>query len=246
MCRMVKNIGKMLLVLPVAIAPFLSQMSVGRIDASVTGLFIGAVFGRITEGDMSSLVIVIGKLAYLLLFHLLFGSYISGHFTNMPSYYFSRIPHRCVWFGKQCFYLFCYAVWYALLFLGGSLWGCCMISLEKPGRETWRCFFITYAVCVSLLLLTTLIINLGIIVWKTAVGFSVCWIGIIVMEILAKATLNNPCISFINPMSYSGVWDMSFGQVLIKIVYLYFLAVSVSVYGMVFFKKYDITLREVD
>ena len=31
-----------------------------------------------------------------------------------------------------------------------------------------------------------------------------------------------------------------------KIVYLYFLAVSVSVYGMVFFKKYDITLREVD
>ena len=198
MCRMVKNIGKTLLVLPVAIAPFLSQMSVGRIDASVTGLFIGAVFGRITEGDMSSLVIVIGKLAYL------------------------------------------------LLFLGGSLWGCCMISLEKPGRETWRCFFITYAVCVSLLLLTTLIINLGIIVWKTAVGFSVCWIGIIVMEILAKATLNNPCISFINPMSYSGVWDMSFGQVLIKIVYLYFGAVSVSVYGMVFFKKYDITLREVD
>ena len=173
-------------------------MSVGRIDASVTGLFIGAVFGRITEGDMSSLVIVIGKLAYL------------------------------------------------LLFLGGSLWGCCMISLEKPGRETWRCFFITYAVCVSLLLLTTLIINLGIIVWKTAVGFSVCWIGIIVMEIIAKATLNNPCISFINPMSYSGVWDMSFGQVLIKIVYLYFLAVSVSAYGMVFFKKYDITLREVD
>ena len=85
-----------------------------------------------------------------------------------------------------------------------------------------------------------------IIVWKTAVGFSVCWIGVIVMEILAKATLNNPCISFINPMSYSGVWDMSFGQVLIKIVYLYFLAVSVSVYGMVFFKKYDITLREVD
>lgn len=198
MCRMVKNIGKTLLVLPVAIAPFLSQMSVGRIDASVTGLFIGAVFGRITEGDMSSLVIVIGKLAYL------------------------------------------------LLFLGGSLWGCCMISLEKPGRETWRCFFITYAVCVSLLLLTTLIINLGIIVWKTAVGFSVCWIGIIVMEIIAKATLNNPCISFINPMSYSGVWDMSFGQVLIKIVYLYFGAVSVSVYGMVFFKKYDITLREVD
>ena len=198
MCRMVKNIGKTLLVLPVAIAPFLSQMSVGRIDASVTGLFIGAVFGRITEGEMSSLVIVIGKLAYL------------------------------------------------LLFLGGSLWGCCMISLEKPGRETWRCFFITYAVCVSLLLLTTLIINLGIIVWKTAVGFSVCWIGIIVMEILAKATLNNPCISFINPMSYSGVWDMSFGHVLIKIVYLYFGAVSVSVYGMVFFKKYDITLREVD
>lgn len=198
MCRMVKNIGKTLLVLPVAIAPFLSQMSVGRIDASVTGLFIGAVFGRITEGDMSSLVIVIGKLAYL------------------------------------------------LLFLGGSLWGCCMISLEKSGRETWRCFFITYAVCVSLLLLTTLIINLGIIVWKTAVGFSVCWIGIIVMEIIAKATLNNPCISFINPMSYSGVWDMSFGQVLIKIVYLYFGAVSVSVYGMVFFKKYDITLREVD
>ena len=90
MCRMVKNIGKTLLVLPVAIAPFLSQMSVGRIDGSVTGLFIGAVFGRITEGDMSSLVIVIGKLAYLLLFHLLFGSYISGHFTNMPSYYFQE------------------------------------------------------------------------------------------------------------------------------------------------------------
>lgn len=246
MCKMVKNIGKTFLVLPIAIAPFLSQMCVERIDANITGMFIGAVFGRITDGDMSSLIIVIGKLVYQLLFHLLFGTYVSEHFTNMPSYYFSRISHRCVWFGKQCFYLVCYTLWYALLFLGGSLWGCCMISLEKPDRETWRCFFITYAVCVSLLLLTTLIINLGIVVWKTAIGFSVCWIGIIVLEILAKGTFHNPWISFINPMSYSGVWDMSSGQVMIKIVYLYLLATSVFVYGMVFFKKYDITLREVD
>jgi len=39
---------------------------------------------------------------------------------------------------------------------------------------------------------------------------------------------------------------MSSGQVLMKISYLFFLAIIVAVCGTVFFHKYDITLREVD
>lgn len=246
MYRGVKNIGKTFLILPIALYSFLPQMGVGKIDTSVTELLINTVFGRITDGDYSNLVIVVGKLVYLLVFHLLFGSYISRHFTYMPSYYFSRISHRCEWFGKQCFFLLCYALWYALLFLGSSFWGCCMVSLKKPDQETLRCFFIMFAVCVSLLWLTTLIINLGIILWKTGMGFLGCWVGIILLEVIAKAAIHNPWISFMNPMSYSDVFYMSSGQVLMKISYLFFLAIIVAVCGTVFFHKYDITLREVD
>lgn len=246
MYRCVKNIGKTFLILPIALYSFLPQMGIGRIDTSVTELLIGTIFGRITDGDSSNLVIVVGKLAYLLLFHLLFGTYISKYFTYMPSYYFSRISNRCAWFGKQCFFLLCFALWYALLFLGSSFWGCCMISSEKPDQESWYCFFIMFVVCVSLLWLTTLIINLGIIVWKTGRGFSGCWIGIILLELIAKETFHNPWISFMNPMSYFDVLHMSFGQVLLKILYLFLLAIIVAVCGTVFFHKYDITLREVD
>lgn len=121
-----------------------------------------------------------------------------------------------------------------------------MISAQKPDQEAWRCFLIMLAVCVSLLWLTTLIINLGIIVWKTGRGFAGCWIGIIMLEFIAKETLHIPWISFVNPMSYSGVFNMSSGQLLMKILYLFLLAVMVAVCGTVFLKKYDITLREVD
>lgn len=242
MYRTVKNIGKTFLIVPFAIGSFLPQMGVGRIDAGVTELLISTVYGRIAD----NLVIVVGKLGYLLLFHLLFGNYISRYFTHMPSYYFVRVSHRCEWFGKQCIYLFCYALLYALLFLGSSFWGCCMISAQKPDQEAWRCFLIMLAVCVCLLWLTTLIINLGIIVWKTGRGFAGCWIGIIMLEFIAKETLHIPWISFVNPMSYSGVFNMSFGQLLMKILYLFLLAVMVAVCGTVFLKKYDITLREVD
>lgn len=242
MYRGLKNIGKTFLILPIVLGSFLPQMVVGRIDTSVTELLISTVFGRSSD----NLVIVVGKLVYLLLFHLLFGTYISRHFTYMPSYYFSRIPHRCEWFEKQCFFLLCYALWYALLFLGSSFWGCCMISSEKLDKEAWRCFLIMFAVCVSLLWLTTLIINLGIILWKTGMGFLGCWVGIILLEVIAKAAIHNPWISFMNPMSYSDVFYMSSGQALMKISYLFFLAIIVAVCGTVFFHKYDITLREVD
>lgn len=246
MCETYKNLGKTFLIIPVAIYQFLPLVSGERTDASVTQLLIGAVFGQISDGDYSNLILIVGKLVYLFMFHLLFGTYISGHFTNMPAYYFARISHRCVWFGKQCLFLFFYALWYALLFLGGSFWGCCMTSSEKPDQETWHCFFILLAVCVSLLMLTTLVVNLGIIFGKTGVGFLGCWVGIIILEIIAKGSLRNPWISFINPMSYSGVLVLKSVEVQAKILYLYSLTVVVAVGGTVLLKNYDISLREVE
>lgn len=121
-----------------------------------------------------------------------------------------------------------------------------MTSSEKPDQETWRCFFILLAVCVSLLMLTTLVVNLGIIFGKTGVGFLGCWVGIIILEIIAKGTLRNPWLSFINPMSYSGVLAMETVEVQAKILYLYSLTVVVAVGGTVLLKNYDISLREVD
>lgn len=241
-----KNLGKTFLIIPVAIYPFLPLVSGERTDASVTQLLIGAVFGQISDGDYSNLILIVGKLVYLFLFHLLFGTYISRHFTYMPAYYFARISHRCVWFGKQCISLFFYVVWYALLFLGGSFGGCCMTSSERPDQETWHCFFILLAVCVSLLMLTTLVVNLGIIFWRTGVGFLACWIGIFVLEIIAKGTLHNRWLSFVNPMSYSRVLVLKSVEVQAKILYLYSLTVVVAVGGALLLKNYDISLREVE
>jgi len=120
---MFKNIGKTFLILPIAIYPFLSQLFSEPNDTGVTELLIGSILGSITEGDITKVVFVVGKMGYLLVFHLLFGTYISKHFSYMPGYYFSRIHNRCTWFLKQCLSLFLYAGWYVFLFLGSTLFG---------------------------------------------------------------------------------------------------------------------------
>jgi hypothetical protein len=116
---------------------------------------------------------------YLLLFHLLFGTYVSRHFTYMPSYYFSRISNRKSWFGKKFRTLMFYAGGYLIWYLGATFLGCCLISSGKADDQAWRCLGIMFGICYFLLILSTLLINISIILWKSGIGFLLCWMGIL-------------------------------------------------------------------
>jgi len=244
---MFKNIAKTFLIVPIVAYPFLGYLFSEPFETDLTKALRLQVFWQGTsENGFTNVVVIIGSLVYMLVFHLLFGTYISRHFMYMPSYFFARIYSRRRWLLRQSLYLSFYVLWYIFLFMACSLIGCDLVTLGEPDAETYRTFWIMYAACASLLLFTTFLINFGIILWKSAVGFAGCWILLIFLSALAGFYTENGPLVFLNPLSYATLFDMPMSYVVAKMAYQFLLSAALVLAACRYLKTYDITLREVD
>ena len=105
---------------------------------------------------------------------------------------------------------------------------------------TWNVSFMMFATCVNLLLLTTILINLGTIFCKTATAFGVCWIGIILLKLLDMVQGENRWLGLINPMSYEKMLQWPAEMVVAKIVGLFWITVLIIVLGAEMLKRYEV------
>lgn len=235
-----KNLCKMMVAFPIAIYWVLPHLFTEKTDTDVTGLLIGRIWGMTAGDGNNNILETVGMLSYLLIFHLLFGNSISEHFSYMASYRFSRIFQRPKWFLKKSVELFAYVVGYAGIYVGGNLWGCNYTSSGKINVLTWNVFFMMFATCVNLLLLTTILINLGTIFYKTATAFGVCWIGIVLLKLLDMVQGNSKWMGLINPMSYEKMIQWPVEMVVAKIVGLFLFTVLIVMIGAVLLKDYEV------
>lgn len=235
-----KNLCKMMVAFPIAIYWVLPHLFTEKTDTDVTGLLIGRIWGMTAGDGNNNILETVGMLSYLLIFHLLFGNSISEYFSYMASYRFSRIFQRQKWFIKESFALFLFATGYAGIYVGTNLLGCNQISTGKINMFTWNVSFMMFATCVNLLLLTTILINLGTIFCKTATAFGVCWIGIILLKLLDMVQGENRWLGLINPMSYEKMLQWPAEMVVAKIVGLFLITVLIIVLGAEMLKRYEV------
>lgn len=113
------------------------------------------------------------KLLPILLFQILFGTYIYQHFCTASIYYFSRCQNRVKWFLKECTKLYLLTLIYPLMMvLSGTL--VASISNRVIFDKDSFLLLISYVLIHSLwLFITALLINLIAILLDSSIGFTV-------------------------------------------------------------------------
>lgn len=89
------------------IIPYIFFMSLSDIflsspqDQPLAEILWYDIFGRLSSGNVQTLVMSIESLGVFFLFTILFGNHISVFFDSIGTFIFSRLPSRRIWFQKK-------------------------------------------------------------------------------------------------------------------------------------------------
>lgn len=159
-----------------------------------------SILGSFSYGDISTLVLTVENLWFLIFFPLLYGGYIAGSFQCGSNYTFSRIKHRSIWYRKRIISLLVCDVIYS----GGYLTVMCVFSSLRStfpfGCEALKQAFWMFLLIIMWNLEITLLVNVLALKCNILVGFFVGYISFVTAIIFAvkpeAANLNR----FINPI----------------------------------------------
>lgn len=254
-----RNICKTLLAFPVAfLAHFTLLLSAfssdlfTRPDVSFSQNLAEKIFGRITLGEIKSVVLGLDHLFFFMLFSLLFGSYIYQNFTTSSVYLFSRIKKRRKWLFSISLRLILYSFMYNFFYL---LTTCLIMYLVTPIPVTFensRSFVLLLTILTFLMANFTIIINLLSIRFGSGVGFVLSYA---VFVFLVSIIINNQDIPdfpgkniilfYLNPASIMALSlnDFPITQAFLLLCQFLWLAVTIGVGGR-WIDRLDIALAD--
>lgn len=236
-----KNILKIIIIIPAAlllhIDCFLS--SYGSVDIPVEEYFAGFFVGRVTEGDITTIVFAMENLAFVLLFIILFGNSISEKTGFVPAYYFTRERSRGKWFAKECVKLSGMAAIYVLLYCAVLFIISCTLTGAHINRRLIMEVLFFFAVSAALIIMMTVLANILTLKLGTAPAF-ICVCVIVLGLCILAISCQNPILNFINPMCYVQLQDASIWQRTGNVIYDYALAALTRIAGSVYMSRKDI------
>jgi len=106
------------------------------------------------------LILAANSIYFIVLFHILFGTYIYKDFISNGAYIFTRLKSRKTWFYRKSFEIIKFSMIYSILFVG--LCWLSAVTIRKNFRERTYCirFFLWFS-CSFLITLTTILINMA-------------------------------------------------------------------------------------
>lgn len=105
------------------IIPYIFFMSLSDIflsspqDQPLAEILWYDIFGRLSSGNVQTLVMSIESLGVFFLFTILFGNHISVFFDSIGTFIFSRLPSRRIWISKKVIGLSIISIFYTILYL---------------------------------------------------------------------------------------------------------------------------------
>lgn len=221
------------------------------IDIPINDLLAESIFGRLQVGNSRSYTLIIEKMFYILVFNMLFGTYIYKNFLVSSVYLFSRLKNRKTWLYRKVFELFLLAGCYTLLFLGTLLFLCIYQSSYGVEGTTINMLVLLWGVITLFLTFVTLIINLLAIRLGSNVAFIIVYIFLILLVTLAlfmrsiPSVIENPYLLLLNPVAAIILNMIDQGNMqFIGIIYFCMLNVIVIVFGAQYINRMDIALTD--
>lgn len=173
-----------------------------RQSGPVAEHLLHAVLGRVTAGGVSSFVLAVQQIVFLLLFLLLYGDCVAGQQRTGAVYLFSRMKARGPWFRRAAARLGLYATLYCGLFLLTHTG----ISLFISTQKDWAGLPATLLELWALLSLVTWLLALGCNllcgVLGTAAGVSVGMLLCFCLAALSVQVSAPNWVQICNPLSF--------------------------------------------
>lgn len=227
-----KNIWKIVVIIPIA---FLFNVNLlitkGGIDLSVQEMLAGCLFGAAETGDIKTYALVLEKSYYILIFNMIFGTYIYNDFLVSSIYLFSRLRDRKKWFNNKVVELVGFALTYTFLFLSILFIICAVSSNYQVDKSTFQMLGILWLLVTLFLTVTTLIINLIAIKFNSSVGFICVYIALLILIAHAlqfhdlSLTDMGTYLMLVNPV-YAIIFNMADNVVMRMIAIIYYLILN--------------------
>ncbi len=212
----------------------------------ITDMFIQKVFGKITTSDSSAYILTIQNLAFVIIFNLLFSSYISEHFRYSCVYVFSRLKSRKVWFNHRVLELIIYATIYIIMFFIITLFVCIRKSTLEFQSDDIEVYMIILLFSLMITLNTTIATNLLSIKFGTITSFFVVQGVLFFLVIISLVSDHNTFLSIVNPISCLNLLtheNYMTGLMMLNNIVIFFL---LYFYGKKSITCYDIALFDAE
>lgn len=239
-------LSKALLAIPLALALHCFELISQPEAVRSMELFLGKVFGRLTLNNDGIYLLAIENLAFVLVFNLLYATCISEHFRYSCVYVFSRQRSRRAWYFRRVGELVLYAVLYLLLYLVCVLLVCLRRSTLPLEAGDWGKFAVVFLFSLSIVMDTTLAINLLAMRWGVTVSFFLVQGVLSSLILLAIWTSNIPWMVQINPISCMNLFDQGAGAQVWMAAYHVLLFAAVLFGGARYVARYDVAMFDAE
>lgn len=196
-----KCIGKAFLAIPLAAVLFASDFITKPEPLNISDLMAGKVFGRVMLDGHASYIATMENITFIILFLFLFSNYISEHFRYSAVYVFTRIRNRQKWCFIHMVELMIYDAIYVALYMVIIYCACCHRSTNTPSIHDLQTLVFIYIFAVLLVLLTSIMTNIFVLSWGTAVGVIAALLTISGLIFVAISTPNCQWLQVVNPFS---------------------------------------------
>lgn len=244
------NVLKVISIVPIVLLyNVLIFASETNVDMPISEMLAGSLFGSLEVGNLKSFALVIEKMFYIIIFNLLFGTYIYKDFIVSSVYLFSRLKNRKTWFFKKSTELLLFAACYAFLFLGTLLLLCIYRSQYSLDTESVKMLVLLWFAITLFLTFVTLLINLFAIRYGSNVAFIIVYIALMGLVTLSLASRTfsiieeNPYYLLFNPVAaiILNMIDNLTMQLVASLYYCLLICIVILV-GAVYINRLDIAL----
>lgn len=236
------SLWKVFLAIPLALVIGGFDFWAESLPWEVQQLLVNSIYGAMKIDGLSSYLSIMQRLAFVLVFNILYANEISNHFRNSCVYVFSRLKTRKHWYLRKVCRLALCNFGFVCLYVSVILIRCIARSAfpVTAGIVGFTALIIVFSFLITFT--TTLAINLTAISWGTARAFGLTQIVLCVFIVIFILTYRIPLLCAINPVSFlrfcsNAPW-VNIGAMVMNIL----LAVGIAGKGMAFIEQFDVSL----
>ena len=193
------------------------------------------IFGRLSSGNVQTLVMSIESLGVFFLFTILFGNHISVFFDSIGTFIFSRLPSRRIWISKKVIGLSIISIFYTILYLSLKFSiSSRRVIVWQMDRQTLFTLVTLFAMLFPMFATVCLLANWISIKHGLPIGIIGVFVLILALELIAILNFDSSMNMILNPLCFNidiiQSVEIALAKILSELVYLAILSIGITLY----------------
>lgn len=194
--------------------------------------------------EIKKFIFISEKMGYLILFHILYGTYLSDDFLSISVYIFSMATNRRKWFFTKILKLIGLSTSYTFLLVGLLT----AITLYQSGStihfDFWKTVLFLFCIQNVITILTTLCLNLCAVKSNTLSSFLIIYACICFLIVAAIHSSMTNSLTIWNPFCYVEFGIQTGYRAYLMVTWNLCLCLFISIAGAKWINRIDISLHD--